>query len=234
MSSSTAGLISAVVGVLLAGGVGCKEIPNNPSDPLEGGERNLLILDLEPDTVPVGARQAVLITARVTRDATGKPCLFSATSGSFNSNEALSSSSATVDVNGRAQVAWYAPEQPGTSVVTGQVDQVVGRAALVVKAVPDIALSGVPDTLPAGDVIQATLQVGAAWQGADVEVRVSAGELKALGPTSESHDQGSLITPIVDETGKADFQLTAPASSGRLVITTSLFGTIRSKSVVVP
>jgi hypothetical protein len=112
-------------------------------------------------------------------------------------------------------------------------DQVAGRATLVVQAVPDIALAGVADILLAGEVIQATLQVGPAWQGAAVEVRISAGELKALGPTSEGHDQGSLITPIVDQTGVAGFQLTAPGSAGRVVITTSLFGTIRSKFVVV-
>jgi hypothetical protein len=233
MSSSTGRLIAVVLTLLLAGGAGCKELPNNPSDPLQGGERNLLILELEPDTVPVGARQAALITARVTRDATGKPCLFATTSGSFSSTEIVSSSSAMVDANGRAQVAWYAPAQPGMSVVTGQVDKVTGRAVLVVQAVPDIALSGMPDTVLVGQVIQAALQVGPAWQGSAVEVRVSAGELRALGPTSEGHDQGSLITPIVDQSGAAGFQLTAPASVGRVVITTSLFGTIRSKAVVV-
>ncbi|MFL5495716.1 MAG: hypothetical protein ACJ8DC_15130 [Gemmatimonadales bacterium] len=216
---------------LIASAMACKEIPHNPSGPLEGEVDTLLVLQAERDTVAVGARQAVLITARVTRDASGQMCSFAAGSGSFAAAELKPSQSAAIDGNGQAFVAWYPPDQPGPADLSAQVGEVTGRTVITVSAVPDIVLANLPDTVAAGQAVPVTLEVGDAWAGAGVEVRVSTGTLAALGPVQNEQDQGTRVVPLLDGTGRATVLLTAPGSPGQVIVTASLFGTTRSRTV---
>lgn len=220
--------------LVIASAMACKEIPHNPSDPLRGDVDTLLVLQAETDTVAVGARQAVLITARVTRDATGESCSFTAGSGSFSAGELKPTISAAIDANGQAIVAWFPPDLPGRADLSAQVGDVTGRTVITVAAVPDIVFVNLPDTVPAGQVVQVTLEVADAWAGVGVEVRASAGTLAALGPVQDGQDEGNRIVPLLDENGRASFLLAFPGAPGQVVVTASLFGTIRSKTVVVP
>jgi hypothetical protein len=218
---------------LIASAMACKEFPHNPSGPLEGAVDTLLVLQAERDTVAVGARQAVLITARVTRDASGKVCAFAAGSGSFSAAELTPTLSAAIDGNGQAVVAWYPPDQPGEADLSAQVGEVTGRTVITVSAVSDIVFTNLPDTLAAGQAVPVTLEVGDAWAGAGVEVRVSTGTLAALGPVQNEQDQGTRIIPLLDGTGRANVLLTVPGSPGQVILTASLFGTTRSRTVIV-
>ena len=233
MRSHVIGRVRIGVFWLLASITACKEIPHNPSGPLEGDVDTLLVLQAERDTVAVGSRQAVLLTARVTRDASGQSCSFTAGSGSFSAAELKSTLSAAIDVNGQAVVAWYPPNQSGPADLSAQVGDVTGRTVISVAAVPDIAFTNLPDTISAGQEVPLTLEVGDAWAGAGLEVRVSTGTVAALGPVQAEPDQGDRIVPVLDETGRATILLTAPATAGTVIISASLFGTTRSRTVII-
>ena len=178
---------------LVASAMACKELPNNPSGPLDGAVDTLLVLQAGRDTVAVGARQAVLITARVTRDASGQVCSFAAGSGSFSAAELKPTLSAAIDANGQAVVAWYPPELPGPADLSAQVGEVTGRTVITVSAVPDIVIANLPDTVSVGQAVPVTLEVGDAWAGAEVEVRVLPGRSQrwARSRTSRIKEAGS-------------------------------------------
>jgi len=217
----------------MAGGLACKELPRNPTTPNEGAGFEFLSLVPDVDSVGVGLRLPVHLSARMTADAAGSQCNFTASGGSFNSTSALLTASGSVDVNGRATVVWFPPASAGRVDFGATVGQVTGDTSVVVTPVPDIVFTGLPDVLAAGETIQAGVQVAAAWAGSAVEIRTPQGLLKAVGPVQGDFDTGTKILPILDATGQAGLLVIAPMTTGQLVVTASLFGTVRSKSIVV-
>jgi hypothetical protein len=226
-------IFPATVLVGLAGALACKELDRNPSSP--NGQTDALFVKLVPelDSVGVGLHLPVRLFARVTKDATGSECDFAATGGSFNPASAQAKTTATVDVNGRAAVIWFPPAVSGRVAFTAKVGAVTGDTSLVVTPVPDIVLVGLPDTIATGETAQASVQVPPIWSGSAIEVRAPQGLLKTLGPVDDDLDVGTKILPLLDATGHAGFLVTAPSTAGQLLVTASLFGTVRSKTVEV-
>lgn len=218
----------------LAGAAGCGSIDDNPSNPLEGKSDTLIVMEVAPDTAPVGIAGAVRVTASVTRDATSQTCTFTSTAGKFGSPSGAATATATVDSRGQASVTWYPPDQMGTVDLTAQVASVTGRTSVVVKAVPDILFVGLLDTMAKGQVAAFMVQVDPAWSGAALDLKTSAGTLLALGPVRDELDEGSRVRPLLDQTGRAEVLLTAPGAAGNVVVAGSLFGTVRTRRVQVP
>jgi len=207
------------------------EVNDNPSFPNETS--TFMRMTASDTTIGVGLDASILIAVQVTKDGTGDTSLFSATSGSFLSQQTNASIEKIVDVDGNASADRFPPDEPGTVRVTARIQTVAKSINISVTPVTQIDIIGLPDSIALGQSVLFRAKVPSQWHRKPIEIRAPDAILKATGPVDQDLDAGTRILPLADETGEVAVIFTAPNMPMKIIITASMFGTRRSKQVVV-
>ncbi len=212
----------------------CDPPADNPSSPDGADDDVYMRITLDSAVIGAGVRQALLVTASVTRDAAGESVSFTTSSGSFRSASVRVDTIATVDVAGRARVFWYPPDMPGTASLTAIARTVRADTSVTVTAVPAPQIAGLPGTVATNAEFAVTITVDARWAGRAIDVVASGGaQLTALGPVDQNAEAGTRVRPIADGNGVALISIRMPATAGTVRLTSTLLGTTTTASATV-
>ena len=193
-------------------------------------------IDVSEQTIGIGLETPIFITASVIKDAAGEEVHFKATNGNFenetsNQPRPISETSKMVDINGKASVWWFAPQTPGTVRFFVSIQEITEEAQIeVIPVPPQIEFIDLPESVEIDKKVLFRVSIPSAWARKAVELRIrDEGTLKAVGPVpKDSLDKGSHIFPLTDGNGFADVLFVAPNSPQQVILTASLFGTIKS------
>ncbi len=187
------------------------------------------------NSIPVGVKSAVKITASMTNDAEGEICTFSSTTGGFKSYEEKSETiDVVVDVNGEAVAYWFPSNDPVLSNLSATVKTV--RADLEISVTPVEAIDfdndfSVPYSIDSTFML--SVVVDPIWKGLPIDIGVSSGILQVQGVAKDGFNMGSKVVPVLDQTGKVQMTYTTPSANETVVFTATLFGTAFSQAVFI-